>query len=268
MLKERMDIEYIKRKLKEGFLKYIAIIFIIAIICFSPQNTYAGTITTAIDHSNGGYENCLYSNDRAGRATSFTADEDGHISSITFWAKKEGTPTNNLIVSITTNSSLLPTATVLGSGTLDASTLTGTLEEHTVDLDTPVSVTDGANYWVTFTCDSQNASNYPTIGISDTSGNPSAVLNSSWEAWTQFPYATFEIVPGGGGGGSVPSAAAGGGAPTAPSFNVVGASGTNQLAQSIGAQQQQPIQAYVVANNVTTAQALNRNIIESATIGG
>ena len=75
-------------------------------------------------------------------------------------------------------------------------------------------------------------------------------------------------VPGGGGGGSVPSGISGGGAPTAPSFNVVGASGTNQLAQSIGAQQQQPIQAYVVANNVTTAQALNRNIIESATIGG
>jgi hypothetical protein len=77
-------------------------------------------------------------------------------------------------------------------------------------------------------------------------------------------------VPGGGGGGSVPdgASAAGGGAPTAPSFNVVGASGANQLAQSIGAQQQQPIQAYVVANNVTTAQSLQRNIIESATIGG
>jgi len=77
-------------------------------------------------------------------------------------------------------------------------------------------------------------------------------------------------VPGGGGGGSVPSgvSGAGGGAPTAPSFNVVGAAGTNQLAQSIGAQQQQPIQAYVVANNVTTAQSLQRNIIQSATIGG
>ena len=77
----------------------------------------------------------------------------------------------------------------------------------------------------------------------------------------------------GGGGGSAPSGGGGGsavsgGASTPPSFNVVGASGTNQLAQSIGAQQQQPIQAYVVANNVTTAQALNRNIIESATIGG
>jgi len=78
---------------------------------------------------------------------------------------------------------------------------------------------------------------------------------------------------GGGGGSSAPSGGGGGstvsgGASTPPSFNVVGASGTNQLAQSIGAQQQQPIQAYVVANNVTTAQALNRNIIESATIGG
>jgi transposase len=77
-------------------------------------------------------------------------------------------------------------------------------------------------------------------------------------------------VPGGGGGGSVPdgASAAGGGAPTAPSFNVVGASGTNQLAQSIGAQQQQPIRTYVVSNDVTTAQSLQRNIIESATIGG
>jgi hypothetical protein len=67
-----------------------------------------------------------------------------------------------------------------------------------------------------------------------------------------------------GGGGNVPS---GGGASAAPSFNVVGASSTNQLAQTIGNQQQQPIQAYVVANNVTTAQALDRNIIQSASIG-
>jgi len=75
-------------------------------------------------------------------------------------------------------------------------------------------------------------------------------------------------VPGGGGGGTAPTSSGGGAtAPTPPSFNVVGASGTNQLAQSIGAQQQQPIQAYVVANNVTTAQSLQRNIIESATIG-
>jgi hypothetical protein len=72
---------------------------------------------------------------------------------------------------------------------------------------------------------------------------------------------------GGGGGGGSATSVGGGGAPAAPSFNVVGASSTNQLAQTIGNQQQQPIQAYVVANNVTTAQALDRNIIQSASIG-
>lgn len=80
---------------------------------------------------------------------------------------------------------------------------------------------------------------------------------------------------GGGGsaptGGSAPSLPTGGGrndnASTPPSFNVVGASSTNQLAQTIGNQQQQPIKAYVVANDVTTQQSLDRNIIKSATIG-
>jgi len=64
----------------------------------------------------------------------------------------------------------------------------------------------------------------------------------------------------GGGGGSAPT-------PAAPSFNVVGASATNQLAQTIGNQQKQPIKAYVVANDVTTQQSLDRNIVQSASIG-
>jgi hypothetical protein len=72
---------------------------------------------------------------------------------------------------------------------------------------------------------------------------------------------------GGGGGGATPSmsAASGGGTPAAPSFNVVGNSGVNQIAQTLGSQQ--PVQAYVVANNVTTAQALDRNIIQNASMG-
>ena len=71
-----------------------------------------------------------------------------------------------------------------------------------------------------------------------------------------------------GGGGSAPNMGGGGGAtPAAPSFNVVGASSTNQLAQTIGNQQQQPIKAYVVANDVTTQQSLDRNIVSSASIG-
>jgi len=62
----------------------------------------------------------------------------------------------------------------------------------------------------------------------------------------------------GGGGGAAPM--------TPPSFNVVGASSTNQLAQTIGNQQNTPVQAYVVSNDVTTAQALDRNIIRGASL--
>jgi len=60
---------------------------------------------------------------------------------------------------------------------------------------------------------------------------------------------------GGGGGGNI-----GGGAPTAPNFNIVGNSGINQLAELGG----QPIQAYVVSGEVTSAQALDRNRIQNA----
>ena len=60
-------------------------------------------------------------------------------------------------------------------------------------------------------------------------------------------------------GGSVPTEAS---SPAA--FNVVGASATNQLADAIGGQLQQPIQAYVVSNDVTTAQSMDRNIVNDA----
>ena len=48
-----------------------------------------------------------------------------------------------------------------------------------------------------------------------------------------------------------------------PSFNVVGQSGFNQVAGALG--QQQPVQAYVVAGDVTTAQQLQNNTIQQAT---
>jgi hypothetical protein len=74
---------------------------------------------------------------------------------------------------------------------------------------------------------------------------------------------------GGGGapsGGSVGGGGGGGGATApAPQFNVVGNSGVNQIAQTLGAQQ--PVQAYVVASNVTTQQSLDRNIVANASLG-
>ena len=72
-------------------------------------------------------------------------------------------------------------------------------------------------------------------------------------------------VPGGSGGGSTQT----GSMPnvsTPPAFNVVGASGETQLADAIGSQTQRPARAYVVSNDVTTAQELDRNIIDGASI--
>ena len=72
-------------------------------------------------------------------------------------------------------------------------------------------------------------------------------------------------------GGKTPPAVTGGSAgapplPKPPSFNTVGASDTNQLASAIGQQEQQPVQAFVVSNDVTTAQGLERNIVQGATL--
>jgi len=72
---------------------------------------------------------------------------------------------------------------------------------------------------------------------------------------------------GGGGGAATPSFQAPPAVSVPPAFNVVGASATNQLAGAIGSQSQTPIKAFVVANDVTTAQSLERNIIQGATIG-
>ena len=67
-----------------------------------------------------------------------------------------------------------------------------------------------------------------------------------------------------GGGGSTPS---GGGGENnaqiqAPSFNIVGNNGLNQLSQL----KQAPVQAYVVSGAMSTAQSLDRNRVRNATL--
>ena len=63
----------------------------------------------------------------------------------------------------------------------------------------------------------------------------------------------------GGGGNDTPTPAA---APMTANFNTIGSSGINQLAQL----QQTPTQAYVVSGEVTSAQALDRNRVQNATL--
>lgn len=56
-----------------------------------------------------------------------------------------------------------------------------------------------------------------------------------------------------------------GGGGSSPTFNVVGNAGVNQIASTLG-KEQPPVQAYVVAGQVTTQQAMNRNIVQNATL--
>jgi len=75
---------------------------------------------------------------------------------------------------------------------------------------------------------------------------------------TQFNSSSFDTTS--------PSTSTGGAntSPTQPpSFNVVGQSGFNQVAGALG--QQQPVQAFVVSGDVTTAQQLQNNTITQAT---
>ena len=71
-----------------------------------------------------------------------------------------------------------------------------------------------------------------------------------------------------GGGTEVqtPMAAVGSASSTPPDMTSVSGTGTNQLAEVIANQNQQPIQTFVVASEVTTAQGLERNIIDGATL--
>jgi len=69
-------------------------------------------------------------------------------------------------------------------------------------------------------------------------------------------------ISGGTGGGAV-------NIPTtqAPSFNIVGSDSQNQLAQTLATQTQKPVKAFVVSGDVTTAQSLERNIVQESSLG-
>jgi len=72
---------------------------------------------------------------------------------------------------------------------------------------------------------------------------------------------------GGGSSGSGGGGVSGGGESREFDFNLVGSTGVNQLAQGIGGQFDQPIQAYVVSSQMTSQQQLDNVIQSSATIG-
>jgi len=87
-----------------------------------------------------------------------------------------------------------------------------------------------------------------------------SVIGASGFANVKNIMSTNESGTGGGGQSS--------GAPSvsAPSFNLVQGTGTNQIAQGLS-QQGAPIKAYVVSSDVSTSQSLDRNIVSEASLG-
>ena len=73
---------------------------------------------------------------------------------------------------------------------------------------------------------------------------------------------------GGSASGGAGASASGGTEVQQPSFNIVGQGEGSQIATALGEQQQQPVQAFVVSQDVTTAQSLENGIISGATLGG
>ena len=63
------------------------------------------------------------------------------------------------------------------------------------------------------------------------------------------------------------SAGASGNVIQAPDFNVVGASQTSQLAETVAGQQAKPVKAFVVGKDISTQQELDRNITNTASFG-
>ena len=99
-------------------------------------------------------------------------------------------------------------------------------------------------------------------GIAAAGAVAAGIMNIKKIKNTQFEGGAEPSAGGGGGGGGGGGDMGGGGAPQAPQFNVVGNNGMNQLAQL----QQKPVQAFVVSSEMTSAQALERNRINNATI--
>ena len=87
------------------------------------------------------------------------------------------------------------------------------------------------------------------------------LLNVATIARQQFKSSANSASGGGAGGGG-----GGGGVVNAPDFNIVGASQSRQLADVVEGQLNRPIKTYVVSNDVSTAQSLERNIVEGASI--
>ena len=78
--------------------------------------------------------------------------------------------------------------------------------------------------------------------------------------------AKTKFQPSGGGSSSSASSSIPTASAAAPTFDNIGDTGVNQLAQTLGQQGKQPVKAFVVSSDVTSAQSLDRKKIQNSTL--
>lgn len=110
----------------------------------------------------------------------------GGVMVITVRLGKTGSPTDNAVIQIQSDSAGSPSGSVLASGSVAAASITTTASDVTITLDTAVNFSAGTTYWLVFTrSGSGDSTNYYQAGgsVSTSYANGSAKYYSS-SAWT------------------------------------------------------------------------------------
>ena len=117
----------------------------------------------------------------------------------------------------------------------------------------------------------QNVSQSSKIGFPQNIITIAAAIGQGISIISSVKKAVAKTKAAGAGSATAPTipAAGGRGATEAlePAFNVIGSSSSTQIADAIGAANDRPIKTYVTSNDVTSAQSMERNIVDNATIG-
>lgn len=115
-------------------------------------------------------------------AQSFSLSDSNVLNKVSLYIKKTGSP-SNVTVRILADDDGLPSKTVVGSGTLSASSVTANYSWADVTFPSPPPLVGGLTYWLSVDT-SANPSNYWTIGSQTNNGygNGVGMVSASWNA--------------------------------------------------------------------------------------
>lgn len=134
-----------------------------------------------------GDANFRYNTGNAEYAQGFVPNYSGKVTSISLLMKKEGSPTGNAYVQLQEDNAGVPSNTSLvQSGNVDVSTLTGTYAWITFTFASPIRVSAGKQYhFVLFATTTFSTTNWIRVQCSTTGGYPRGVFKNRYDgaAW-------------------------------------------------------------------------------------